>query len=119
MNKKSIIATLVAFSAIGVASAEAPLQVEGSVSANAGSGDFAPYFMMANRGGTLTQPKAVELRVKALKDFDLSERFSYGFGADLVEVISRNIRSMTKPSIHRQCRGIIPTQYGCSSFMER
>ena len=38
MNKKSIIATLVAFSAIGVASAEAPLQVEGSVSANAGSG---------------------------------------------------------------------------------
>lgn len=84
MNKKSIIATLVAFSAIGVASAEAPLQVEGSVSANAGSGDFAPYFMMANRGGTLTQPKAVELRVKALKDFDLSERFSYGFGADLV-----------------------------------
>lgn len=84
MNKKSIFATLVAFSAIGVASAEAPLQVEGSVSANAGSGDFAPYFMMANRGGTLTQPKAVELRVKALKDFDLSERFSYGFGADLV-----------------------------------
>ena len=84
MNKKLIIATLVAFSAIGVASAEAPLQVEGSVSANAGSGDFAPYFMMANRGGTLTQPKAVELRVKALKDFDLSERFSYGFGADLV-----------------------------------
>ena len=31
MNKKSIFATLVAFSAIGVASAEAPLQVEGSV----------------------------------------------------------------------------------------
>ncbi len=64
--------------------AEQPLVVEGSVSGNAGSGDFAPYYMMSNEGGVLTQPKALTLRAKAHKELDLSKRFSYAFGADVV-----------------------------------
>lgn len=66
------------------ATAETPLVYEGGVSGNAGSGDFAPYYMMSNIGGTITQPNALTLRLKAEKELDLGNRFSYAFGADVV-----------------------------------
>lgn len=64
--------------------AEEPLRYQGSVNVNAGSGDFAPTYMTANNGGVLSQPKGMQLRLKASKDFDLNSRFSYSFGVDAV-----------------------------------
>lgn len=83
MNKRTLTAALSAL-VVAVASAEAPLVVDGTVEASAGSGDFAPYFMMSNRGGTLTRPYSAQMRANAHKDFDLGERFSYSFGVELV-----------------------------------
>ena len=55
-----------------------------SLTANAGSGDFAPYYMMSNVHGTLTQPYSTLLRASAEKKMDTSQRFSYGFGLDVI-----------------------------------
>lgn len=51
---------------------------------NAGNGDFAPYYIASNRHGVITQSKNALLRVSAMRDMNLSERFSYGFGADFI-----------------------------------
>lgn len=55
-----------------------------SLTANAGNGDFAPYYMMSNVHGTLTQPYSTLLRASAEKKMDTSQRFSYGFGLDVI-----------------------------------
>lgn len=55
-----------------------------SLTANAGSGDFAPYYMMSNVHGVLTQPYSALLRASAEKKMDMSSRFSYGFGVDVI-----------------------------------
>lgn len=80
MRKIVLLAAAALFTA--AASAENPLRYEASVSGNGGSGDFAPYYMMSNNGGVLTQPNALTLRVKAWKELDLGRRFSFSFGAD-------------------------------------
>lgn len=51
---------------------------------NAGSGDFAPYYMASNRHGILTQTTNTLLRIAAKRDMDTDKRFSYGFGADFI-----------------------------------
>lgn len=50
----------------------------------AGSGDFAPYYIMSNRHGVLTQSKDALLDLKLTHDWDSSRRFSYGFGAEVI-----------------------------------
>ncbi len=56
---------------------------------NAGNGDFAPYYIASNRHGVITQSKNALLRVSAMRDMNLSERFSYGFGVDFIGEIGR------------------------------
>ena len=51
---------------------------------NAGSGVFAPYYVASNRHGVLTQGKGAFLRLSAERGMNLSERFSYGFGVDVI-----------------------------------
>lgn len=55
-----------------------------SFTGNAGSGDFAPYYMMSNVHGVLTQPYSAMLRASVEREMDTSSRFSYGFGIDVV-----------------------------------
>ena len=50
----------------------------------AGSGDFAPYYIMSNRHGVITQSKDALLRGRLWRPMDTDRRFSYGFGVDLV-----------------------------------
>ena len=70
----------------GNLSAETPLNYEGELLGTAGKSDsgLAPYYIMSNNGGVVTQSKALNFRAKAWKDLDLSRRFSYSFGADFV-----------------------------------
>lgn len=65
-------------------SAEFPVALDGSVIANVGSGDFAPFYMMSNRFGILTQPYSVLARISVDKKMDFNRRFSFGFGADFI-----------------------------------
>ena len=65
----------------GHAASEHTLTLETGVTANASSGDFAPYFLGANNHGTLTQAQGTQLFVKAHHDMDTTRRFSYGYGA--------------------------------------
>lgn len=50
--------------------------------------EFAPYFLVSNRHGILTQANNALLRLGVSRDLDLSQRFSYGFGASFVTGIS-------------------------------
>ncbi|MEZ3591411.1 MAG: capsule assembly Wzi family protein [Muribaculaceae bacterium] len=61
-----------------------PINYEASLTANAGSGDFAPYYMASNTHGVLTQPFDALLRAKAWRPMSKETRFSYGFGVDLI-----------------------------------
>ena len=76
--------TATALAIAAVAISETPLNYQGEVFGSVGNGDLAPYYMMSNNGGVLTQPDNAIFRVKAWKDFDLSKRFSYSFGADFL-----------------------------------
>jgi len=65
------------------AKAEFDITYKGSVTANAGSGDLAPYYIASNRGGTVTQQYSTLLSAAARHDMDTTVRFSYGFGAEV------------------------------------
>ena len=50
-----------------------------------GGGDFSPFWLSANRQGMVSlSPNNGYLRVGIHKDMDVKNRFSYGFGVDLV-----------------------------------
>lgn len=48
------------------------------------SGDFAPYYVMSNRNGLTTQADGVQARAFIYRPLYRENRFSYGFGADVV-----------------------------------
>lgn len=50
----------------------------------AGSNDFAPYYIMANNHGVLTQSKDALLRLRLKHDWNTDRRFSFGFGAEII-----------------------------------
>lgn len=64
--------------------AELPVAVTGSLSINAGSGEFAPFYLMSNNFGVFTQPYSVLARASVIKPVDFGSRFSFGFGADVI-----------------------------------
>lgn len=84
MNKIKALTCAIAISCCLAVYGELPINYQVSLTANAGSGDFAPYYMMSNVHGTLTQPYSTLLRASASKEMDSHKRFSYGFGADVV-----------------------------------
>lgn len=55
-----------------------------SLTANAGSGDFAPSYLMANNHGVLTQPGSTTLRLSTGGEINLSNRLTLSFGVDLM-----------------------------------
>ena len=63
--------------------AQVQLDYEASFTANAGGGDFAPHYMAANRGGTLTQSKSALVQAALWHTMDTTRRLSYGFGAEV------------------------------------
>ena len=53
MIKKIVLALSVLFATVALA--EEPLKVQGEFIGNAGTKDLAPYFIMSNNGGIVTQ----------------------------------------------------------------
>ncbi len=67
---------------------EPPVEFCGEIITNAGSGEFAPYYLMSNNFGVLTQSYSLLARISAKRTMDLSRRFSWGFGADVIGGLS-------------------------------
>lgn len=57
---------------------------------NSGSGNFAPYYIMSNRHGVITQPDGAMLRLAAIKSLDINRRFSWSAGVDFITGITSN-----------------------------
>lgn len=61
------------------------IKLDYSVEANiiAGDGEYTPFYLMNNRGGTVSfTPNTGYLRAAVIQDIDTTRRFSYGFGLD-------------------------------------
>ncbi len=59
-----------------------------AMAGNAGSGDFAPHYLSANRHGLVTHANSGYLRASLSRGIERDKRFSYEFGADLVGLLS-------------------------------
>lgn len=81
MRPLAVLAALTAAAAGLHAEYTIPWQAETYV--NAGSGDFAPYYMASNSGGLVTQPVTVMERARIERPLSTAGRFEYGFGLDL------------------------------------
>lgn len=66
------------------ASAQYGLEYDVSLTAGAGSGDFAPYYMSSLRHGRFLDADNVQAEVAVSRPVDVDKRFSYGFGLDLI-----------------------------------
>ena len=64
------------------APAEYSFTAGGQFNLGTGSSDFAPYYMHANRHGTLTQAQNVQLDIWAKDSLDLSKRFDFAWGVE-------------------------------------
>lgn len=87
MMKKTVIALLLGMwlcSIPATTRAENAVDYSVEVIANAGSGDFAPYYMSSNIFGILTQPQSGLVKLELKKDWDKSQRFSLGYGATVI-----------------------------------
>lgn len=63
--------------------AEYPVDYTAEMIANAGGGDFAPYYISANRHGVLTQKNGILLHGGVSRPLDTGKRLSYDFGVDI------------------------------------
>lgn len=63
---------------------ETPIEYQGGLTAGAGTGEFAPYYISSLQGGRFTGDGNLQVEALVKKSFDESRRFSYGFGADFV-----------------------------------
>lgn len=87
MGRLRLLKGVLAVTAMGMAAvayAGLPVNYEASLTGNAGSGDFAPYYISSGSHGILTQKNEALLRLGAWHDMDMSQRFSYGFGMSFV-----------------------------------
>ena len=63
--------------------AQCEIEYEAGATVNVSDGDFAPHYIMANRYGTVTQGKSTLVNAKLSHSMDTTQRFSYGFGAEV------------------------------------
>ncbi len=59
-----------------------------SMAGNAGTGDFAPHYLSANKHGLVTHGRSGYLRASLARGIEHDKRFSYEFAADIVGVLS-------------------------------
>ncbi|MCM1077707.1 MAG: capsule assembly Wzi family protein [Bacteroides sp.] len=81
---KKYIVSLLVFVVANEVSADEPLHYDISLTGGVGSNTFAPYYISSLRHGRFTQADNLQAEVSTWKDMDLTKRFSYGFGVDIV-----------------------------------
>lgn len=60
------------------------LEYEATILGNGSSGENSPYYIASNNHGLMPQKSSALGRVALWQKMDLSSRFSYGFGADVI-----------------------------------
>ncbi|MDE6484225.1 MAG: capsule assembly Wzi family protein [Duncaniella sp.] len=80
---KSFTAITLAVASLMTARAGDTVNYQASLTLGAGSGEFSPYYISALRAGRYSGQYNSWLSAGIWKDIDKSERFSYGFGAEL------------------------------------
>ena len=74
---------LLVVSSIGGSAQKIHLNYKVEANIIAGGGEYTPFYLMNNRGGTISfKPNTGYLRAAVMKDIDTTRRFSYGFGLD-------------------------------------
>ena len=81
--RKLSIYSILALSGLS-AGAAYPLDYEVSLTAGAGSGDFAPYYISAMRGGRFSSASNIQAEASVWRPLDMAGRWGYGFGLDLI-----------------------------------
>lgn len=66
------------------AKAEYPLNYEVSLTAGAGNGDFAPYYILSMRNGRFSSADNIQAEASVWRPLGMSGRFAYGFGVDVI-----------------------------------
>lgn len=86
MTLRTLIPALIATALSGlptVARATQPVEIEGSLTGGAGSGDFAPYYIGSNNHGIITQANNLLIGIGARQHHSEGRRFSYAWGVEL------------------------------------
>lgn len=84
LNRRNITAMALLAAAFLTGHAEFPVNYEVSLTGGAGSGDFAPYYISALRGGRVSSASDIQAEAAAWRHVNRDSRFSYGFGVDVV-----------------------------------
>lgn len=79
---KSVLITLLASAAL-TASAQVNIDFDAGVDANAGNSELAPHYILANRGGTVTQQYSALAHASLAHALDTTTRFSWGAKVEL------------------------------------
>lgn len=82
--RKPLLVILISLCQAIAANAGLPVSYRAEAIANAGSGDFAPYYVTSNNFGILTSPGSALLRLSAIHPMSTGQKFSFGFGVDAV-----------------------------------
>ncbi len=90
MKFKLLLASAMMASAMGLQAEPFMVNYSAAVEANAGSDDFAPYYMTALRNGRITSGMGAALDLAVWKPMDLSKRFSYAFALEARRLVSRS-----------------------------
>lgn len=80
----SAILLIVLFAGIMPARAEYSFNAGAQVNLGAGSGEFAPFYMHANRHGKITQANNVQLDLWAIDSLSLNKRFDFSWGMEVL-----------------------------------
>lgn len=88
MNKSVIILFAAAVAGCMSAHAQTTVNYDATVTANASTGDFAPYFIGSLNGGKVVRATGALLDLNADVAVDRSRRFSWGAGAEVIFDIS-------------------------------
>lgn len=72
------------FASVVKVKADDSVQYEVGVTGVVSSGDFAPYHIASLNNGRFTQAQVFQTELSVWKEMDASERFSYGFGIEVV-----------------------------------
>ncbi len=83
MNHKLLFGLLAALLGLLPTHAEVDLNYEAGLTLNAGDHTLAPYYITANRYGTVTQQYGTQLNASLFHRMDTTSRFSWGAGVEL------------------------------------
>jgi len=80
----SLIIAIVAVAFIPPAEGSMPVSWQLDLYGSAGDGDFAPYYISALKHGKITSTNNIAVEAKAWHEMSSEQRFSYGWGIDLI-----------------------------------